>query len=86
MPELGAPLAAKGVKHTDGTAHTAYYRLQPPILRGSCPLLSRALNDRGLRFNGRGLPLSLGLEQHAVGRQQRLDVLKVHALQRRGRR
>ena len=47
---------------------------------------SRALNDRGLRLHGRGLPLALGLEQHAVGRQQRLDVLKVHALQRRGRR
>ena len=47
---------------------------------------SLALNDRGLRLHGRGLPLSLGLEQHAVGRQQRLDVLKVHALQRRGRR
>ena len=59
--------------------------IQPPI-PGSCPLLSRALNDRGLRLHGRGLPLSLGLEQHAVGRQQRLDVLKVHALQRRGRR
>ena len=41
-------------------------------------------NDRGLPLHGRGLPLSLGLEQHAVGRQQRLDVLKVHALQRRG--
>ena len=50
------------------------------------PFLSHALNDRGLRFNGRGIPLALGLEQHAVGRQQRLDVLKVHALQRRGRR
>ena len=46
--------------------------------------LSRALNDHGLRLHGCGLPLALGLEQHAVGRQQRLDVLKVHALQRRG--
>ena len=44
------------------------------------------MHDRGLRLHGCDLPLALGLEQHAVGRQQRLDVLKVHALQRRRRR
>eukprot|EP00964_Phaeocystis_antarctica_P007972 scaffold4287_cov65-Phaeocystis_antarctica.AAC.11 len=42
---------------------------------------SRALDDRGVPLP---LPhLSLALEQHAVGRQQRLDVLEVDALQRR---